>query len=484
LDLQGPQIAKDTRVQDGSYVSSKILGYTFLIVFALAAGLALAFYEPFLVLVIVMLIVMAALLIYYPFLGVYAYLIFEWASLTRMFETLQKIQMGKLLMLSVLFAWIVNRRFVKRSNIIFDKNVGLLIAWVAVSFAAYAFAINQGTALEGATNQAKWALTAFLIANLLNSYWKWFGAMAVFLTLNLKMSQYQIQQWLSGVASTQYREGFISEGLGSGSNAFFGNAGDFGVAMCVAVPFAFYLFLAARNRVLKVIGLFLTGFFVVSIVMSGARGNSLALFSMAFVIWMRSSRKALGVVLLVLFAVGYLALAPDVTLNRFANAVEYEDDKTSSDRLEKWAAGVGMFATHPVFGVGINCFGFHYIQNHYVDTKRPQATAPHNIFVQAFTESGAVGIVVLCWLIYNIFRQNRDVRAMYSEGEPSNHWITNYSRAIDISLVGYMVSGSFLTVLYYPHFYFLIALSLSLYHITKDRIVSGEDIVVPVTRPA
>ncbi len=479
MEVQRQHITESGRQPGQAYISSKFLGYVLLVFFALAAGLSLAFFEPFLVAVIVMLIVLAALLIYYPFLGVYAYIVFEWASVTRMFETLQKIPTGKLLMLSILVAWIINRRFVSRSKIIFDKNSILLLAWVAVSFVAYFFSINQAQALEGASNQAKWALTAFLVANLLDGYWKWFGAIAIYLIMNLKMSQFQIIQWLSGVSTTQSTEAFISEGLGSGSNAFFGNAGDFGVAMCVVVPFAFYLFVTARHRLLKLAGLVSTGFFVVSIVMSGARGNSLALFVMVFIVAMRTNKKALGILFMILFTLGYLAFAPDTTLKRFANAVEYEEDKTSSDRLEKWAAGIQMFATHPVVGVGINCFGYHYVLNHYVNTALPQATAPHNIFVQAFTESGAVGIVVLIWLIYNILKQNRAVREMYGGSGQENRWIANYSKAIDISLVGYMVSGSFLTVLYYPHFYFLIALSLSLYHISKDRVAAGMDTPLP-----
>ncbi len=462
-----------------TYISPKFIGIMALTLFALIAGASLAIFDPIVVTAVVVLVVMAVLLIYFPFLGIYAYIVFEYASLTQMFESIQVLQVGKILMVSILLAFLVNRRFVSGKAILSDRATLLLFAWVVAGFLSWLFAVLQDAALMGAIDLAKWALTAFLIANLLDTLPKWLGAVGIYLLLNLKMSQFQIRGWLMGVETTANRDFFIREGLGSGSNAFFGNAGDFGVAMCVAVPFAFYLFKAARKNFLKLVGLGITGSLVASIIMSGARGNSVGLFAMVFVVWMRSSKKALGIILVVLFTMGYWAAAPDVMKGRFSSAVDPNQDSTASDRLEKWMAGLEMLATHPLTGVGINNFAYHYVRSGYADHGSLAATAAHNLFVQAFTETGLVGITVLVWVMIIIYKRNREARELYFDENRSNPWIVNASYAVDTSLVGYAVAGSFLTVLYFPHFFLLIGLSLSLNHIARERAAMGVDDIRP-----
>jgi len=461
--------------QDRTYISPKFVGILFLILFAMISGAALALFDPFIVSVVVILTVMAVLLVYFPFIGIYAYIVFEYASLTQMFESIQVLQVGKILMVSVLLAFLLNRRFISGKKALMDRATLLLIAWVVTGFLSWVFAALQDAALWGAVDLAKWALTVFLIANLLDTLPKWFGAVAVYLLLIFKMSQFQIRGYLLGIETTANRDYFIREGLGSGSNAFFGNAGDFGVAMCVAVPFAFFLFKAAKNTFLKLAGLGLTSALVASIIMSGARGNSVGLFAMVLLLWIRSSKKVLGMVFLVLFTIGYWFSAPDVMKDRFSSAVEYDKDTTASDRLDKWKAGLEMLVTHPLTGVGIRNFGYHYVRSGYTSARSPAATAAHNLFVQAFSETGLVGIIVLLSVMYIIYKRNREVRELYFDERRHNDWLVNASYAIDTSLVGYVVAGSFLTVLYYPHLFLLIGLSLSLNNIARERAMSGID---------
>jgi O-antigen ligase len=88
----------------------------------------------------------------------------------------------------------------------------------------------------------------------------------------------------------------------------------------------------------------------------------------------------------------------------------------------------------------------------------------HNIYIQAASELGVLGLFVFVLLIIFAFKNNKRTREMASA--INNKFLFNLTYGLDAGLVGYLVAGTFVTVLYYPFFWIQISIIVALNSIT------------------
>lgn len=460
------------------------LAWAALVIVSILAGAAMLVVEPLIIIGGVMGLMAGVALFAYPFLGVLAYLVFEYASVSEMFTFTQVLQLGKVVVLATIAAWGIKGMLRRNLRFVSDNLTWWFLIWVLAALFSNLVATNSKVAMQGTIDIFKWFIIYFMIINIVDTLPKWKWTMWILLILAFRMSQFQIRVYGIGLASTGHTDYFIREGLGVGTTAFFGNAGDFGVFMCVMAPLAFYLIKAVDPKILKAIGVVFLMFFVASIFKSGARGNTVGLFSVASVYWFRSRQKLLIGVAMAMAVALWWVTAADVVRERFISAASDERDTTSAQRLSLWTAGVHMFFTNPAIGVGVNNFSNTFLAKYATPEQAAgSATAPHNIFIQCMAELGLPGIISLLTIIYLMFMRNRQMRAMLRENQCRNNWITSFAYGLDLALVGYIVSGSFLSVLYYPYLFILLALVASLHNITKKRVEEGLDKIEETEQP-
>lgn len=447
------------------------------IILLFVCGLWLAIFDPFIVFAVIGMVIVGVALLYQPYIGVLAYLVFQYTSIIQMFPSLQPLQSGKFIIISTFVAWIFHTFIKRRSRVVADRITWIMLLWLVTAFISSSFAINPERAFSGTFDLAKWVIIYILMINLVNTQLKWQLAIWLLLLLNFRMSQFQVRMYEVGLASSSDADYFLREGLGVGATAFFGNAGDFGVAMCVVAPLAFYLMKAVKPKVLKAAGLLFFVFFIISIIKSGARGNVLAMFVMAFVFWLRSPKKFFVGITILLLTSAYWINSPETIKNRFASILRYEQDPTAAARLEIWEDGVRIFLENPLTGAGINNFVSTSAAYYRSQSMQSLDLAPHNIFIQVSSEIGILGLICLVLVILMIFRRNMQTRRLLLRDGRKNDWITNFAYALDLSVVGYVVSGSFLSVLYYPHLYLILAFTVSLHHITRQRVKADLDLL-------
>src|SRR5690606_39393877 len=121
---------------------------------------------------------------------------------------------------------------------------------------------------------------------------------------------------------------------------------------------------------------------------------------------------------------------------RFARAGE---DQTSQARLERWEAGLEMAREYPLFGIGYNNWNTYY------------GPLSHNIFIQAVAELGFVGLGGFLALIGSTFVLNARTRKLARRLR--SPFMTHAAYGLDGALIGFIGSGFFVTVLYYPYFW-------------------------------
>jgi probable O-glycosylation ligase (exosortase A-associated) len=459
------------------FFSSHTMLVVFFILFSLLCGIGFLFFSPLLVFAAATLLILSLLMVYCPYLGILVYLVVEYARIPAMFPSLQTLQMGKIVVIVTGLIWILRSVFTRKLKFVYDPLNWIMAIWAFIVIGSSFFAVNSTLATQGVIDFLKWIIMYFLIINLVDTLPKWRWFMWSLLLLNFKLSQFQIRQFMAGYEMASSPGRFITEGVGAGSSGFFGNAGDFGVAMCVVAPLAFYLVRAVKSKGLKAGGIVFFSAFVYSILRCGSRGAALALFVMALFFWLRTPKKLQSGVVILLFMIGFWASAPEAWKERFVSAAEYQQDVTASQRLRLWGAGLRMSADSPLLGVGINNFGTNYASRYHAPDEGGIAWAPHNIFVQAVSELGVLGLFSLLTAMFLVFQRNRLTRRLSSENNLKDAWIPHFANALDLSLMGYIVSGFFLTVLYYPHLYVIMTLSISLNQIARKQVVAEKYLI-------
>jgi putative inorganic carbon (hco3(-)) transporter len=129
-------------------------------------------------------------------------------------------------------------------------------------------------------------------------------------------------------------------------------------------------------------------------------------------------------------------------------------EESAFGRLDAWYAGIRMFASHPLFGVGYHGFVEHN-----------QLTA-HNSFVLCYAEQGLIGYFFWLGLLWVTFRELSQL-ATLPANDPMNEGLRRWAIGLRLSLVGFLVSAFFLSRTYTPTLYLILGMAIVLSHIAR-----------------
>ncbi len=263
-------------------------------------------------------------------------------------------------------------------------------------------------------------------------------------------------------------------GVGGYSAGFLANASELGLGVLVMLPFLYYLLPTIRSSWHKAMAIGLIALYLASLVVCGARGAFVGVVAVLFVVFLRSAHKiAIALSLLVALAV-VVPFLPAQYIDRIASTAKFEEDESANIRLTLWTAGLHMLIDRPVLGVGVGCFNTAYGSKYRPAGSPDLWWEPHNIFVQVSSEMGLIGLGIFIWLLVSIFLENRRSREMLAQLHEGKSFLYHFSYAIDLGLIGYIVSGCFITSLYFPHPYLMALLARSTSIILRERVAAAE----------
>lgn len=400
------------------------------------------------------------------FFGIMAYLVVEYMRLSAQYPILQPLQIGKAVVGITFLGYLVShqRSGGDRSPVYsIDFAVGIL---VGVSFISACLAPDQDAAWTTVSDLIRWAMIYFLIGRVVNNPWRLRLFLFLLLLLNLKMAFAAIRGYGQSMQMGMSEVDMAKFGVGAGSVGFFSNAGDFGVAMCVVWPLAAMTFIGETKKIARIIYLVCALGSTAAIFISSSRGALVALVATAAFGWLKNPKRIFAGLLVGLVLLASVYLVSPAYKERLESALHPESDLTANIRLELWKSGLRMFTSHPILGVGPGNFPHFYYSEHNDVESSKIVTAPHNIFIQAASELGLMGLLPVLALMSLLFRINARTRKLLrtSGVDGTKRFEYRMSSALDLALIAFMVSGSFLTVLYYPHLWVLLGMSAASYN--------------------
>jgi putative inorganic carbon (HCO3(-)) transporter len=227
-------------------------------------------------------------------------------------------------------------------------------------------------------------------------------------------------------------------------------------ALVVILPLLNYLRLHSRHRIVQ-IGLMITmGLTLCSIVGSYSRGAMVGLAIVIGVTFLTNLRRlGLGLVLVVAMA-GGLSFMPAQWTQRMGTIQTYQQDDSATTRITMWQTAWKLAVAHPVVGSG---FLGPYTRS-VVDTVAPgmPARAVHSIWFELLGEQGfPLFFVWLALMVTGVLNCSQTIRV--AGADPALRWAVDLAKALRISILGYAVTGTFLSLSYWDGYYTLLIIT-------------------------
>jgi len=277
--------------------------------------------------------------------------------------------------------------------------------------------------------------------------------------------------------------GIIKGGVGIG--AWMGDENDFCMVMVMAVPFAYFLFFSASGAGAKVKYLSALGVFVLAAMSTLSRGGFIGLAAVGAYCWYRSPKKIYGLVVVAVVVLFMLLAAPETYWDEIASSTSEETmggDGTGAARLYTWGIGVKMFLYNPIIGVGQSNFQWTFGVYEAGETFHERSFAgrqAHSAWVTLLSELGLAGILIIGGMLLQCYRDLKFIRAKFAPpasrqkhgqtirvGEDMRVYL---ARAMEGSLIGYIINSVFISTLWYPSMWVMFGLVVALRKIAESE---------------
>jgi len=240
--------------------------------------------------------------------------------------------------------------------------------------------------------------------------------------------------------------------LGPDGGFISGNT-EIALALVVTLPLMRWLQLQIGRRWLRNVVTVCMVLIAVSILGSYSRGGLLALAGMAVFLWLKSRKRMLLGVALVVLGGSFFALMPSQWHAKMGTIEKYEADQSAQGRIGAWKFAISLAQQRPIGGGGFDTF-----QREAYDRFAPDEREldPHSIWFQVLAEHGFVGLGLYLTMWLATWRTGSQIIAL-CRNRPDLVWARDLAGMIQAALIGFWVGGSFLGLAYWDYPYILIA---------------------------
>jgi O-antigen ligase len=393
-----------------------------------------------------------------------AYLLFEYGRPQNFIPGLASLHIPMLLQLAIIV------RLLTTHCLDFSNNqVKLLVAMVSLMALHIPFAVNNYWAF-----QMTYATFLYCTA----------GIGFIFLTRDLDELLRLIHFWTLTFLVLAV-VGFVNHGRVPGS-PFLGDENDFALAVNFAFPFFLFHMVLPMSSKAKSFYLGAIAVAMLAVVRSMSRGGFVGFIPVAFYCWMKLPRKMLAAIAAVVFLSVIALQVPQAYWDEISTIGQGRDESTADLRVYYWERGWAMFLDNPILGIGPGNFPWRIIEYEPADGHHGRlhgGRPAHSLYFTLLPELGLIGTGLFAAMLWR-FIKNRNLlnqiclennSDLKSESEKRFlHKVKNVVLMMDGGMIAYLVTGSFLSVLYYPYFWTLVCMNAALVLKTKDFLLNSE----------
>ena len=280
-----------------------------------------------------------------------------------------------------------------------------------------------------------------------------------------------------------------------GVTGLLGDQNDFALSMNFVIPISFYLStLTKRIRRMALLGA--TTIFVMGNVATTSRGGFLGMATVGLFCFLSTKHKLKSLAVLLTIGAIFFLLIPNTykeemmtiqddiagTPGERQHSIEKKSN-TGRDRLELWKVSMRAFVDHPILGVGQGnlprVIGSYQNLETDIWGRGIGGRSAHSMYVELIAELGVVGAAIFLMMLLNLYKKFRIVVGRINPLMPdapqelANHDSVVYMKAFMVSMAGVLVTGAFISVLYYSQLWLIFALITAVWAVNRKQSVAS-----------
>jgi probable O-glycosylation ligase (exosortase A-associated) len=269
--------------------------------------------------------------------------------------------------------------------------------------------------------------------------------------------------------------GFLFVLVSGGNSIVFGPAGSFleannmiGLALVMNLPLLAHLIKHEEKAWLRWVcrAMFVSSF--PTIIFTYSRGAWLGMVAVGALLTLRSRYKVRIVTAGAIFALFLLplaaALTPERLTQRYEDLENYDHERSAQMRFGSWEYCWRVAVDRPLTGGGFNHYSVMTYEKYapefldkYGGPTRWRATNCHSAWFTIISEHGFPGTILWFALGGSFFLSLWRIRAQ-TVSRPGLLWMYDLAGALQFSLIGFVVVGTFIDAAYFDMLYYLIAI--------------------------
>ncbi|WP_334186752.1 putative O-glycosylation ligase, exosortase A system-associated [Noviherbaspirillum sp.] len=253
------------------------------------------------------------------------------------------------------------------------------------------------------------------------------------------------------------------------ADTFIGGNNEIALALIMVIPLMHYLQIMTDKKWIRhglTVAMLLCAFAALG---SYSRGALLAIAAMAGFLWLKSSKKLILGILMVISIPVLVAFMPDQWTERMDTISTYKEDSSAMGRINAWWMAYNLAKDRPLVGGGFEIYDLEVFGKY-----APIPTdvhAAHSIYFQALGEHGFVGLGLYLLLGFLTWRCGSWIVRNTKKREDLK-WAYHLAAMVQVSLIGFAVGGAFLSLLYFDVPYYLMAAMVITRRIIEEQLKS------------
>lgn len=231
------------------------------------------------------------------------------------------------------------------------------------------------------------------------------------------------------------------------------------LALIMTVPLLRYLHMHTENRWIKYGIAMLMLLCVIAAIGSQSRGAFLAIAAMSLFLFVKSRKKGLiGILVLLALPLAWY-LMPESWIERISTIKTYEQDASAMGRINAWWVAWNVAIDRFPVGGGFVLDTAEVFQRYAPDPTNIKVA--HSIYFQVLGEQGFIGLALFL-MVYAFAWLNGQWVIRSTRGNPAYLWAYDLASMCQVSLVGYAVGGAFLSLSYFDLPYYIVVILILL----------------------
>lgn len=268
------------------------------------------------------------------------------------------------------------------------------------------------------------------------------------------------------------------------NGTFIGGNNEIGLAMIMTIPLMRYVQLTDERQWVKnlaAVGIFLTTIAILGTRSRGALVGSVIMFSILFA----KNLKKLGFVLafgaFFLVAIQFMPQDWQARMGTISSSTsEATADDSVRGRFNAWGFAFNMAKDNLVTGGGFESFRSWLFAIYAPEPNNVHDA--HSIYFEVMGEQGFIGLAMFLLLGFFSLRTARYIIKNASP-HPDLEWMKHLGSMLQVSLIGYAVTGAFLGLAYFDFYYALIAIIVVTKVLLDEELVKRAGDVAVKTTP-